>query len=243
MSDEKRKEKIEIKLTFKKAVLVVQNRKPFIPADEIYEMDRLPHGVCVIINNKKFGIYKEDRLGTERDEENLRITFQYLGYDVEIYRDCKAGEMKAIFKALQGRDFSKHDSFVCCILSHGEDRKIFGTDGNKVDLDDDIASLFKANNCPGLGGKPKMFFIQACRGVVPTKAVAQGDSGYVVSDGTTVTRPKMADFFFGFASSPGYEALRDTKEGSWYISELCDVFCSRATFTELHKMHSYLSYR
>lgn len=67
------------------------------------------------------------------------------------------------------RDFSQEESHSdsnCCILvllSHGEEGYIFGTDGLKIPMSG-IFGMFDNANAPGLVGKPKIFFVQACRG-------------------------------------------------------------------------------
>lgn len=185
--------------------------------------DQTSHDICVIISNMKFTDHLGQE-GTEKDEKNLSRTFRYLGYDVVIYQNRKAWEILGIFRELQKRDFSNDDSLVCWILSHGEEGKIFRSDSRAVELDD-IKNLFTAKECPKLQGKPKLFFIQACRGKVQTKAVAKWDPGCKVqADDGGKTRPNMADFFFGYATAPGHVAFRDPAHGSWYISELCQVF-------------------
>lgn len=223
-----------VKLTVKNVKIDRTKKKPH-SINESYQMrTERPHGICVIINNENFTSYHEDREGTDKDEKNLSKTFRYLGYDIEIYRNCNAWEIKAIFEKLQAeRNFSNDDSLVCCILSHGQDGKVFGSDGIPVELDD-ITSLFAADQCPKLKGKPKLFFTQACRGKVPTKVKTNRDRG-VRTDG--VTSPVQADFFFGYPTAPGYEALRDVDDGSWYISVLCEVFCEFATYASLDEMH------
>jgi len=95
---------------------------------EFYEMSSFPHGIALIINNEEFS-RQEHREGTGIDEKNLIQTFRYLGYIVEVHRDCSASQMKDIFDEVSTRrDHSKYDSFVCCILSHGEEGKIYGSD-------------------------------------------------------------------------------------------------------------------
>lgn len=71
---------------------------------------------------------------------------------------------------LDERDNAKHheySSFVLCILAHGSENKVYGTDGYEnggaIDIRE-ITTLFSTKNCPGLAGKPKLFFIQACQG-------------------------------------------------------------------------------
>ena len=56
-------------------------------------------------------------------------------------------------------DFNlQSDCFVCTILTHGEEGVVYGTD-DKVEVKV-LLEPFKGNNCRGLVGKPKIFFIQ-----------------------------------------------------------------------------------
>ena len=60
--------------------------------------------------------------------------------------------------------FSTEDaSSVVVLMSHGADDFIYGSDIEKVHIPS-IVDKFKPNKCPALQGKPKLFFIQACRG-------------------------------------------------------------------------------
>ena len=60
--------------------------------------------------------------------------------------------------------YLKRDScFVLVILSHGRDGVIMGSDGAKVNLKS-IFAMFSNDNCRSLRKKPKLFFIDACRG-------------------------------------------------------------------------------
>ena len=55
------------------------------------------------------------------------------------------------------------NSAVVVLMSHGGTGYIYGTDFEKVDVKDIQAEL-DGKKCPNLEGKPKVFFIQACRG-------------------------------------------------------------------------------
>lgn len=55
-------------------------------------------------------------------------------------------------------DHSACASFVCVLLSHGDEGVFFGTDGS-VELKY-LTSLFRGDRCKSLVGKPKLFFIQ-----------------------------------------------------------------------------------
>lgn len=57
-------------------------------------------------------------------------------------------------------DHSRCASFVCVLLSHGDEGVFFGTDG-ALELKA-LTSLFRGDRCISLVGKPKLFFIQVC---------------------------------------------------------------------------------
>ncbi|XP_052224166.1 caspase-6-like [Dreissena polymorpha] len=59
-----------------------------------------------------------------------------------------------------------YDCFVCCILTHGELNHLYGSDGQLIPLTD-LTNNINVNRCPGLAGKPKLFFLQACQGGKP----------------------------------------------------------------------------
>lgn len=61
------------------------------------------------------------------------------------------------------RDHKRMHSCVVVVLTHGEYDFITGVDGKKINLHDFLACL-NAKNSPDLAGKPKIFFLQACRG-------------------------------------------------------------------------------
>ena len=52
---------------------------------------------------------------------------------------------------------------VLCVLSHGENGAIYGTDGEPLPVDELKAHL-NAKSCKALKDKPKLIFLQACRG-------------------------------------------------------------------------------
>ena len=57
----------------------------------------------------------------------------------------------------------KYECLAVCVMSHGQQGAILGTDGRRVAIDD-IVNTFANNNCPFLMGKPKIFLMQSCRG-------------------------------------------------------------------------------
>lgn len=55
------------------------------------------------------------------------------------------------------------DSAVVCVLTHGEHGELYGVDDVAISVVD-FVSIMNASSCPALAHKPKLFFIQACRG-------------------------------------------------------------------------------
>ena len=215
---------------------------PYGPVAERYPMKRTPHGIAVIINNSEF--YSNDpdhealpnRRGSQVDEENLRVTWEYLQYNVRILRNLTASELTRQLMQIALQSHENFDSFVCCILSHGYLDGIYGTDSQPVKIND-IASLFKGSFCPTLSNKPKLFFIQACRGDdedkgVPVQKDARGDN----DDALRHSLPSEADFLFGYATPPGNVSWRSPRYGSWYISKLCEVLVDNAPQQDLLTM-------
>ena len=132
---------------------------------------------------------------------------------------------KEVLKALSNDDnliSADHDSFVCCLLSHGKKGKVCGTDGEEFDLNNIYNYL---GPCKHLSGKPKMAFIQACQGggiaVVPPVSV-QSDGP---DNGEDVNTRETSDFLLSYAAFYGQKSFRWPEgKGTWYISALCRIF-------------------
>ena len=129
---------------------------PKISKIKVYEMDKTPHGIALIINNEQF-LEHDKREGTAIDERNLIHLFRYLNYTVEVHRNLGSEGMWTIMKEMAKRDHGKYDSFVCCVLSHGKDGHVFGTNSVMVPLNE-LTTTMDAKHCPTLTGKPKLFF-------------------------------------------------------------------------------------
>ena len=88
-----------------------------------------------------------------------------------------------------------------------------------------MRTLFYGKNAVTLFGKPKIFFIQACRGDMEDMGFTSGsielDSADVHFDSSDL--PDTADFLFAYPTSPGFVSWRSHNEGTWYIKALCDL--------------------
>jgi len=95
--------------------------------------------------------------------EALKRVFTDLRFVVQVENDLTRDEVVHCMKVASCHNHQQYSCFVCCILSHGAIGAIYGADGRTVPIKD-LTGLFKASSCPSLGGKPKVFFIQACQG-------------------------------------------------------------------------------
>uniref|UniRef100_A0A3Q3XEP2 Uncharacterized protein n=1 Tax=Mola mola TaxID=94237 RepID=A0A3Q3XEP2_MOLML len=212
-----------------------------------YRMNSTPRGFALVISNVTFDPCAEldPRKGGEVDDEVLRKVFTELDYLVTVKRNLTAQGMKTCIENFCRRpDHQTFDSCVVCLLSHGVEGAIYGTDGQVLQLDW-VFEAFDNSHCPLLQNKPKMFFIQACRGDEmdcgveqidgPSRTCSssceQRDAGKEGEEDTNsrqredVCRPRIklpqrSDMICGFASLKGTAAMRNTKRGSWFIQEL-----------------------
>ncbi|XP_007259314.2 caspase-7 isoform X1 [Astyanax mexicanus] len=192
-----------------------------------YKMSHRRVGKCIIINNKNFDekTGMNVRNGTDRDAGELFKCFKNLGFDVFVYNDQTCAKMERLLKEVSEEDHSDSSCFACILLSHGEEGMIYGTDGAMPIKS--MTSLFRGDMCKSLVGKPKLFFIQACRGSEFDDGI-QTDSGPPNDTIETDANPRHkipveADFLFAYSTVPGYYSWRNPGRGSWFVQALCNV--------------------
>ncbi|CAB1317298.1 unnamed protein product, partial [Coregonus sp. 'balchen'] len=129
--------------------------------------------------------------GKEKDQTKTDV-FQWLGFKVTVLLDQTAVQAS---KGLKRFGEEKHgEAFVCCVLSHG-------------------------TNCSTLIGKPKAFFIQACRGK-DTQARVELEAD--ANPSHQIYIPADADFLVAMATVEDYKSFRDPNQGFWFIQTLGD---------------------
>lgn len=198
-------------------------------ADE-YKMDYAHRGRAVIINNRTFDrpLGLGERTGTDQDAAALNMRFMEMGFEVDTYHNLVVSDMlQVLVKAAGDNAYNmSSDCFVCAILSHGEEGVVFGTDG-KIEVKQ-LLEPFKGNNCKGLIGKPKIFFIQACQGMQFDQGVGVNTSDAkgemeMERDIQVHKIPSEADFLIAYSVVPGYYSWRNSANGSWFVQALSEV--------------------
>ncbi|XP_054975240.1 caspase-7 [Sorex araneus] len=187
-----------------------------------YNMNFEKMGKCVIINNKNFNksTCMDTRTGTDRDAAALNICFRNLGFEVIIKNDLTCQQMVDLLQKVAGEDHRNSACFACIFLSHGEENIIYGTD-DKIPIKE-LTSCFRGDRCRTLLEKPKLFFIQACRGTELDDGI-QPDSGVSEEPTPRCRLPLEADFLYAYSTVPGYYSWRSPGQGSWFVQALCTV--------------------
>jgi hypothetical protein len=193
--------------------------------DRVYEIDYSRPGVVIIFNNKKFTDHKAYpyRHGSEQDVLSLCTLFRGLNYEVAppYINKTEAKMRKAILK-YAADDYTSFGCLIIFIMSHGDKSRIISSDSEEIDLSEFIAPL-KEN--ASLKSKPKLFFIQACRGsnemTVNDDAPKSKSSSFHLRFYDHEHRlPKETDFLFSYSTLEDYVSYRD-EDGTWYIQMLC----------------------
>ena len=192
------------------------------------------HGIALIMNNiewqqdKKGKPLLPNRDGAKQDGEALKISLEKIGYTVVLTKNLTGVGMTKELERVRDECISKgHDSFICCILSHGGSHGIFGTDKNCIPVND-FSEILEPDKCPQLMHKPKIFFIQACRGTEPSVPIdGAGDSKMMPRV------PRGADFYLSYATDIGHVALR-SRYPQLLSNALLHNFCLDEIVTEVH---------
>merc|ERR1711892_1406738 len=191
-------------------------------------------GLCVIINQKIFytsdphATRLDDRLGTDRDRDELEVTFTLFGAECLIYNDLNHRELQEkLEEAALKANNPKYFWVAVCVLSHGRRLngvdEILGVNGIGMDRKKIISMFADASKCPNLQKKPKLFFFQACRGVETT---AMGSSATISTDSAVHCVggwPAISDYMIASATIEDFVSFRSTVEGSFFIRHLCKV--------------------
>jgi len=198
--------------------------------DLYYRMDRRRMGTAVIINN-----LDSEQPPTKNDVETMGAVLKDIGFDVEVHVNLPSQGMNMVKRKMTEEKCHKDaNCFLMVIISHGTaDNFIVDTDGNKAW---NIESLVtEVCDVQSLVGKPKLFFIEACRGKghnfssqMMTKSSQPQQSG--------ISLPSKQDVFVGFATVPGFVSFT-SMAGSPYLQALSSTLLSHHPTTHLSDIH------
>ena len=141
-----------------------------------YNFSYPQRGHMVLIVNDKF-LRQTPREGAIWDLQKTKQIATKLGFRIFNSNNCRnltKKETIAVLRESQNLDHSDSDCFMFVISTHGLEMpnpRVKGKLDHVIVCADDqliytsnILDLFSDRNCPTLKNKPKLFFIQACRG-------------------------------------------------------------------------------
>uniref|UniRef100_A0A1I8GM64 CASPASE_P20 domain-containing protein n=1 Tax=Macrostomum lignano TaxID=282301 RepID=A0A1I8GM64_9PLAT len=191
-----------------------------------------PQGFCLIINISEYDrgsditFNFEERQGSDRDVDRVKRVFESLRFIVRIKNDLTVEQVDNFLNEIKILpDLAKHGSFVCFLMAHGSHDCIYGRDGFPYKVRK-LTGKFKSSVCRSLEGKPKVFFIQACRGsrrdrVDAAKSREQTDEAPAPVFNSAI-RPPEGDFLLCYATTEGSAAFRNIDSGSRYVQTACE---------------------
>ena len=228
-------------------------------------MNSKPRGIALIINIEFFVPSNEktkkelereqldNRQGSEKDLKALARLFEALDFKVKTNRNLKKSDVLKVLDDVAVEDHSAYDCFVLCLMSHGKEGEFFCADGETILLED-VTNFFSNSQCTTLKGKPKLFFIQACRGNVKEKGVVKDspnspgarqpstvddneekDRGFNFSFPQVII-PDHADILMAYSTVSGFASFRNPLEGSRFVRCLVDVFTEKSSHEDVLSM-------
>lgn len=247
-----------------KDTLIVSNLwTEFFEEETYYTMKRnIPNGqyrgIALIINIDQYDHSKNDsRLGKSipvnggesklegsyKDVAELKKTFgQVLKYKCQVYQDITQTNFDELIDDFAEKDFTQYDSFVCIIMSHGNEKGEIASSDCHAILLGDVFTIIGGNRT--LLKKPKLFFIDSCRGtdglhlsMDDKRKIKKNNPGRVDlfrsyapfrSNLNETEFDQVADTLEIYGTTSGYRSFTYS-DGSEFIQMLCEVFNRHAT--------------
>ncbi|XP_014481616.1 PREDICTED: caspase-1-like isoform X2 [Dinoponera quadriceps] len=227
---------------FSRAKHLYEGQKPveirLDPHAEEYNMNHKRRGVALVLNHIHFESMST-RKGSDRDAENLHASLSNLGFDVRIFVDPTIKTITTVLHETAAEDHTDADCLIVVAMSHGESGLLHSTDSlYPVDM---LWTPFTGDRCSSLAGKPKLFFIQACRG-------AQLDKGVKIfhetdSKKTMYSIPAYADIMVAYSTYDGFYSWRNPDSGSWFIQAFCEELDLHGSSRDLLSLMTFVNRR
>lgn len=204
----------------------------FINDQMKYRMNHRQRGIALMFIHTDF----EPSLGlAKRGEDDIKYVqncFGTLGFHIVVRKNLTINAIQNELNEVSSEDHTERDCLAVIVSTHGLQGVLYAKDGSYPQ--ERLWAPFTAEKCRSLIGKPKLFFIQACRGVrcddgvdLPvgkSKVFIQPqynlDLEHGSHDGSSLFEVE-SDFLVAFATVSGYASWRKSGQGSVFIKKLC----------------------
>ncbi|XP_059623025.1 caspase-1-like [Phlebotomus argentipes] len=188
---------------------------------EYYDMTNKKRGVALIFNHRDFK-RMPTRMGTNKDRDRMEEVFKQLGFETRVFNDLSRKELRNVLEKVAQEDHSDSDCLALIVMTHGETGYLYANDDSyKIE---ELWFEFMGNKCKSLIGKPKLFFVNACRGEKFDHGVtfSRVFTDQVDSTAREVTYaiPSVADILVTYSTFDGHYSWRNPENGSWFIEVL-----------------------
>ena len=206
---------------------------------KMYKMDSCPKGIAIIINNYSYvNTALPNRNGSQKDVAALKKLFEDIGFDT--YRCLDQTSKKAkefVEKYAKEPKYKDCDCIAVFVSSHGDEEGLIFPDDEKLSVKELVEcveqSLFYE-------GKPKLFFIQACRG----KEIAVGLDNFRPAAVVLSSLPKRLDDFADGVLYPG-NLKGNTEAGAQSVHVMAQPFLPQGAdiLLSYSTMYGYSAFR
>ncbi|CAG2225971.1 CASP7 [Mytilus edulis] len=130
----------------------------------------------------------------EHDETNMKHLFKSLNFDVIVLKNKETDRLSQDLQEIKSQIDENCDCLACVISSHGSEYPVMSSSNTSPQLrhhevstadvripTDTILQFFDDDHCPNLQGKPRMFFIQACRSTPNSCEENRVDKGFLIN--------------------------------------------------------------
>ncbi len=171
--------------------------------DAFVEKNPNARGVVVIIGNEEYDDPQCNNLpGAMKDANDMESTFKYLRFAIRFLRNATRDKICSTISALAdyGSYPDGYNCFAVVFSGHGGSNNIIvSKDGQEVSIDEAI--IQQLNH---IADKPKIVFIDACRGGKDIKPKNKEEKLVVPTD-----------MFVAYSTKDGYKAYEVTSGGMW----------------------------
>ncbi|XP_015780003.1 PREDICTED: volume-regulated anion channel subunit LRRC8A-like [Acropora digitifera] len=129
--------------------------------EKVYKMTSKPKGLALIFNFFSYEPLADNRLGSNVDVESLEKLFKGIGYNVQVRLDpSSARDFETQLRDLLV-NHAIGDSVIVAVMAHGSNEGVICCNGDIFSVNKIVSII---GNADIYLGKPKLIFIQACRG-------------------------------------------------------------------------------